>query len=596
MAEVAVAVNTELNPSVVAIARVRAMLRKFAVTVSGSYLDLNIVTRSYDQPFGNPPAWSDGSTIGLYHNLEDSDITDVDSLIRLKGLTVHELGHVLFTPRDRTELAKKIQSERIWTAFNILEDNRIDNMMVARLSGVAPWLLHTVLEEFFHADDADYTMLLPLIHGRHYVPKHIRDLAAQVYYDQDSVADIQRIIDEYITLNMARKPHQERALALCWELHNLLTSKDKSQHPQQYAAMPSKNGGEDMSGVREQDDALNRAEKQKQQAEQKQQSQPSDSDTHSGSSSDGTSTGAPTEQLKQELNKVADKVQDEIYDDIKDMVKAMRSGSGGGSKNADGDKRVRASRNVRLEDVDPAVQIESRSFARALTELKALFDPAWVTRESEGRLNAREFLMGSALDESFDLWDEGKSDASDIECVIMLDISGSMYSMFDRAFDSMWAIKRALDSIDAKTTVLTFGDYSRVLYSAESRANIQKRFSMDGYGTTQPLQGIAYARDVLQQSASAIKLFIAITDGAWADKEESDMLIAEMRASDILTSLVFILDGWEEEQALRLAEDRPDYKLDGHGCEIARVVNTPTDITGFARELVKLQQSRYISS
>lgn len=595
MAELAVPINTNADPNVMAVARVRAMLRKFAITVSGSDLDLKIVTRSYDQPFGNPPAWSDGNSIGLFHDLDDSDITDVDSLIRLKGLTVHELGHVLFTPRDRTDLAKKVQSERIWTAFNILEDNRIDNMMVARLSGVAPWLLHTVLQEFFHADDADYTQLLPLIHGRHYVPQNIRDLAAQVYYNPDAVADIQRIIDEYTALNMARKPHQARALELCQELHNLLTSTDKSQHPQQYAAMPAKNGGEDMSGIREQDDALNRAEKQKQQAEQKQQSQPADSDTHSGSSSDGTSTSTPTQQLKQELNEVASKVEDEIYDDIKDMVKAMRSSSGGG-RNADGDKRVRPSNHVRLEDVQPEMQIESRNFARALTELKALFDPAWVTRQSEGRLNAREFLMGTPVDEAFDMWDEGKSEVSDIECVIMLDISGSMYSMFDQAFDSMWAIKRALDSIDAKTTVITFGDYSRVLYSAESRANMQKRYSMDGYGTTCPMHGIAHARDVLQQSASAIKLFIAITDGAWTDKDESDMLIAEMRGSDILTSLVFILDSWDEEHATRMAQERPEFKLDGHGCELARVINDPSDITTFARELVQLQQSRYIHS
>jgi len=571
-------IDDEVSADVVRIARIQNMLRKFAVTVSGSAIDLRIVTERHLQPAGQPPAWSDGNCINLYHDTE-TDIMDVDSLVRLKGLTIHELGHVLFTPRDRTDLAKRVQQNGLWNAFNILEDNRIDNMMVARLSGVAPWLLHTVLHEFFNAPNADHSHLLPLLHGRHYVPKKIRDLSATVYVYQDHVADIQRIIDEYIKLNMARKEHQSRAYELCAELTKLLSSNDKSQHPQDYAVTPAKNGGTDMTGVREQDDALDRASKQAAQA-------PEPDDTPAP-----TSYSEAKEQLHDELEQAGQQVEEDIYEDIKTMVRSMRGGSGAAGSNS-ADRKVKHAEHSWMREVAPEMQVEARSFARVLSELKTLFDPSWVSRQSEGRLNPREFLMGASYDESFDLWDDGKSEVSDIESVILLDISGSMYHNLTQAYDSMWAIKRALDSINASTTVLTFGDYSRILYDANSRVALTRKHSYDGSGGTAPLDGLAFARNRLFSSSRAIKLLTVITDGAWFDKSASDAIIAEMRHSGVLTGLVYLADNSLEE----LRSSEREFKVDGHGCEVVTVLDKPTDITKFARQLVERQQQLLINS
>jgi hypothetical protein len=475
---------------------------------------------------------------------------------------------------------------RAWQAFNILEDNRIDNMMVARLSGVAPWLLHTVLTEFFSTPDG-HEHLMPLLHGRKYVPQKIRDLSASVYHNQADAQNIQRIIDEYIKLNMARKDTHPRAYELVIELQQLLSKEDLSQHEHDTCS-PSKNGGEDMAGIREQDDALQRAEKQQQSA---QPSEPADDSADEPAPSGSGSTKSDKQELEQQITQAQKNVSNEIYEDIKDMVKGMRDGSGhSGSRGAD--KSVTVSKGVSMAEVDPDMRLNTRHFARVLQELKAMYDPAWVSNSSEGRLNARQFLMGADLDQSFDLWDDGQQDASDIECVVLLDISGSMYHMLGQAYDAMWGIKRALDSINASTTVVTFGDYSRVLYTADSRATVQRKHSMDGYGSTNPLQGLKYARDTFYNSSRAIKLLVVITDGYWFDKQDSDAAIAEMRMAGVVTGLVHLIDNYTSE----MSEAGKDINIDTHGCDVVKTLTNPHDITDFAKQLVQRQQRMVLNS
>jgi hypothetical protein len=62
----------------------------------------------------------------------------------------------------------------------------------------------------------------------------------------------------------------------------------------------------------------------------------------------------------------------------------------------------------------------SLSFGRELERLKASFDPAWDKYESQGRLSAHRYLRGDELDTVFDQWNEGREDATEIECVIIV--------------------------------------------------------------------------------------------------------------------------------------------------------------------------------
>jgi hypothetical protein len=80
-------------------------------------------------------------------------------------------------------------------------------------------------------------------------------------------------------------------------------------------------------------------------------------------------------------------------------------------------------------------------------------------------------MRGDDLDTIFDQWSEGQDDATEIECVILLDNSGSMSgSKETSAYRAMYAIKRALDRINANTTVITFNTATNVLYRADEKA------------------------------------------------------------------------------------------------------------------------------
>jgi pimeloyl-ACP methyl ester carboxylesterase len=116
----------------------------------------------------------------------------------------------------------------------------------------------------------------------------------------------------------------------------------------------------------------------------------------------------------------------------------------------------RESPAYRSSSVSAVAMRASKSFGIELERLRADFDPAWERRTSSGRINAQRYMTGADLDEVFDRWDEGRDDAVDIEAVILLDVSGSMHSDATNAYESMWALKRALDKVGAGTTVVTF--------------------------------------------------------------------------------------------------------------------------------------------
>ena len=82
--------------------------------------------------FGGPgqymeaPAWSDDSQLTVVHPLDSGSILAAENIMRLKGLVIHELGHLVYTPRSKTDLAKYVHNDGLHNAFNILEDNRIE--------------------------------------------------------------------------------------------------------------------------------------------------------------------------------------------------------------------------------------------------------------------------------------------------------------------------------------------------------------------------------------------------------------------------------------------------------------------------------------
>jgi Mg-chelatase subunit ChlD len=177
----------------------------------------------------------------------------------------------------------------------------------------------------------------------------------------------------------------------------------------------------------------------------------------------------------------------------------------------------------------------------------------------------------------FDQWNTGIEDACEIECVILLDNSGSMTgTKASRAYRSMYAIKRALDKIGANTTVITFNSYTSVLYRSSDKATNIIRDAGAG-GGTEAGEAVNYATKVLAESDKPVKIFFAITDGEWyGELDQVHDQIDRMARAGVLTALAYITDG-----DTQLTRDT------AHRCEIGAVINNPLDLINMAKSIVK---------
>jgi hypothetical protein len=192
-------------------------------------------------------------------------------------------------------------------------------------------------------------------------------------------------------------------------------------------------------------------------------------------------------------------------------------------------------------------------------------------------------MDGAHIDELWDRWEEGNNDACDIECVVLLDSSGSMTYRMDSALRAMWTIKRAMEVLDANVTVMTYSNRgeTRALYRKSEKVNRTKFRSTKANGSTFALQATVEAVKILESSKRTNKIFITITDGAWNYEHHysgasADSLIEQLGARGVTTALGFI-SGWD---------NYPMDAVDGHNCQIKRNISNPIELIDFAKAIV----------
>jgi hypothetical protein len=225
----------------------------------------------------------------------------------------------------------------------------------------------------------------------------------------------------------------------------------------------------------------------------------------------------------------------------------------------------------------------AKGFGIELERLRADFDPAWLNGERSGKLNANRYLRGDDLDTVFDEWTEGRDDVTEIEAVILLDRSGSMDGQnADNAYKSMWAIKKALERVEARTTVSTFDTRTNLLYGAEEKAGTTIRDS-GADGGTNPENAILYAKKVLADSEKPIKILFMITDGSW-QTDKGEKAIVDMKNAGVLTCQALITEGYEVS-----ADSLNQYR---HEFELMTSIKSAKDILILGKELVRLAITR----
>jgi hypothetical protein len=297
---------------------------------------------------------------------------------------------------------------------------------------------------------------------------------------------------------------------------------------------------------------------------------------------DGT-TGSNS-QVSDVLNNILEDVIDDLSKEIKQIANQL-----GITSELDGGNAKEPKKATYLEKQAPQdLVLTSRAFGRELERLRSDFDPAWVRYQDSGKINVSRYFRGDDMDTIFDEWSEGRDDVCDIEAVILLDRSGSMSgSNADNAYKSMWAIKKALERVNARTTVCVFDHHTELLYGADETAGTTIRDS-GADGGTDPHHSLMYAKRVLAETEKPIRILFMITDGAW-DTKEGEQAVIEMKEAGVITCQALITGS-------DIAMTREQLENYRHSFELMTSIKSAKDLIVLGKELVRLSIARQLTN
>ena len=551
-------------------------------------------------PDGPAPAWSDGAAI--YINASEVNEIDLESLTQVNGLNFHELAHHLYTPRRGTTFMKWVVENNMMQAANMLEDQRIETLLVGRYPSIAPFLTATVAR-WLAATPNDAVGNYMLVRGRRYLPLEIREAFRDMYAQPELIPVIADIVDQYRVLAFPRDYAKGQELIQRWNdevLKPLGFSPPKGMNgctdrdpvgkgrpePGKAQERDAQRGG-GMGGKPESTNTnkpADNAPKTTQDALDMANSQPDktseDYEPNAPVAGSGhhESLGGIPDSVRNMLEDTIDDVlaRKDVQADIKTKQKVIVGGDG---RHMDSVKMGR----FNMTAVPSDAMAIYRKFARELERLRDECEPAWHKEEASGKLNVQRVIRGCEIDEAFDRWDEG-TDGVDIEAVILVDRSGSMGGGNDReASVACWTIKRALESVGGLVTVYAFDDQTETAYRREEQANRTQFKFIYGSGGTDPHAALLAAEQLLMSSRKKNKMLFIITDGVF-DENKNDEIIARISKRGILTVMTLIM----AERDKLWYEERYGFtdKKFTHGAEIFGRVQTGRDLLPFAKSVV----------
>lgn len=167
-------------------------------------------------------------------------------------------------------------------------------------------------------------------------------------------------------------------------------------------------------------------------------------------------------------------------------------------------------------DVPDSARAVGREVADVLSEIRDDCEAAWVRRTDTGRFNVGRWATDPDWDADnvFDQFDPGAMDASGLDVVLAVDVSGSMMGQMGELAEATWAIRQAVDRVEGTCTVLGFGTELTVVAAAGERPD-GRIFIPSLEDSTNPTPALREAHRIIAQSEAANRLVIVLTDGYW---------------------------------------------------------------------------------
>lgn len=576
----------------------------------------NIEVRVEDNAEMDTTAYNDGKSIVFNARLLEE--VDDRTIISLNGFNYHEVAHILYSPRGGSEFGKTIKHEGLKHAFNVLEDSRIERLLIAKYPSVAPFLEASCLEYLLKGDASEFHNYFPLFTGRKYIDLDLRQRIADGFikaHGKELAMAISLITHEYRTLVYPRD--YDRGLELIRKFAEIVGRDDEVN---QRGCLPQGGGGHTdrdvmdkgrVKGAKEQEAQGNTAtQNESGLSNNKEQldnpssgngdTDPADTDgeKHDPSRSfspDGKDDADNTNLIKDQINNRLDTLlrDENVLRDTQTTRKAIQSNAERRSAIKQG-----AYSNQR---VPASAQASAHNFGVTLERIRIDNDPAWELEQPMGRLNIGRAMRADINDinKVFDRWHEGNSN-NDIDAVILVDSSGSMGWQMERTMESAWIIKRGIERINGRVSVYKFNHNSRLIYSADDKAMPTEYRYVNSSGGTNPYKALMEARRILTASRRGVRLLFIVTDGSWDMTEQNNDVISHLNTEGVETAVVYLGDlrRWCESYNSdgTISFDREQYdryvKEYRHNAKVFRAVTEPSDLVLIAKDLVRVTMGK----
>ena len=588
----------------------------------------------YDSYLKKAPGWTDGKDVFVNQSVMlPTILADLAAgehhkiTASLKGLIYHEMAHILYTPTWSLVERAAGHERNTMMAFNMLEDQRIERLIVARWPHTRPYFVNLVAD-FVLAGHAPSGTAHALLYGRDYLGAPLRKAARDNFVTdmgEPNALLVDQIVSAFVKLTFPR--HVKQGVVLARELARVLWSKPGAgrdlsgrnsnghngvgDHPSEEigrrtGAADEKKQDEDqvsagdLDGELEGDAAGATGSESDQEADGSADADDDSLGTGKGQGEgEGTSEDDPTpvdddkqgggrrlggvgdavqeaaEQLRDDLESDA-AFQEDLRTTMGNVRQQMRSG--GFRPNLPADSGAGST----YYDAAGNPAVASQHTQRVIRELQDFVAPGWDRNMDSGRLNPDAYLRrqpGSV--DFFDQWNPGREHDASCEIVVLIDMSGSMDPMTE-ASQAMWVIKASSDRLRIPCTVIGFNDEGRYIYKRDQQTNRAKYRNLRAHGGTSPQTSLDEAIMLLTTSTAKTKLLFVITDGEWSEPKGATERVNILNGVGVVTSYIGI-GGMGRMHGLR----NHWYDMVTHAC-----ISNPREVVAIVRTTVKAAIAR----
>lgn len=559
------------------------------------------VTAVLGEP-SEPPAFNSGNEIVFNFGAIQGEVGSSDFMLSLHGLNHHEVGHLRWTPRGGSELMKWVTQNGYLKAFNVLEDARIEGYMVAAYPSTKAFFTASTLQQIINspANEGEVIGMFPLLAGRYYLDVDIRQHYTNAFaqaHGAELTREVQGMFDQFTTLSL---PVDDAKAKTIIEKFSTLFGLTETVMEQEGEGSGEGDGDQQGQGIRisgcscsdrkpMKAGRVESAKGQGQRADKVKQSQESNGVDLSDEELNSPVNTDDNDRVVHHAMQLRDEVAQSS--EVQSEITQVRSAIKQASKNL----HILTKTSGTEVHVKPSMRLLAKQFADELIQAEIDADPYWETEKPSGRLNLQRAMSGdvNGINTLFDRWSFGDT-STEIEAVILIDNSGSMCREIERACESAWVIKRAVEAINGHVSTLTFSTYSKRLYDRDERAMPSVYRAVKAQSSTDPYSALVETSMIMNTSQAANKIVFILTDGYWDSASICNETIKALQENGVMVCLAFMGSGeinyydpdTKKFTTTKINKHMSDFNLYAHGADIFTVISKPAELIKLAREVV----------